>query len=362
MLGVLILLGTLQWSLAFVPHGYRVRAVANFANTIRPSAKRVRTSSVNTNANLLVGANSGKRNIHTLQIAANRQSVDDGADEPSVDMNQYNLPLEQILEEWTATIQPKTVMQAGGAFVGAKSDKEIMVDKVRITFPRNPESGMGILLEEIAGGRDDDLGITVVSGVVEGGAADGCGIQEGDSISSISVRRLTSETTQESLQDSEEIMTVSTECLGYDATVDQILSLPAAEGDNEAFVLSMNRLRRRPRVTVTIQYPNRKEKTVELFSGENLRRGMLARGVEINDPLARRFDNGGTGDCGAAGTCATCAVRVVEGDELLNPQAAREQQILKGKDRWRLGCGAVVGHGNTEGDLILRVSPNQWTD
>ena len=274
----------------------------------------------------------------------------------SVDMNQYNLPLEQSIEEWTANLKVANAFEESGAYLGAKSFKETFVDSVQITFRRLPGAGMGILLQEIAGGRDDGLGITIVSGLIEGGASAGSGILAGDSICAIAIQEGSSE---------RRIAAVATECLGYDTTVDAILSLPAAESDDEVFVLSVKRLRRKPRVNLTIQYPpyqNEPDTTLELFSGENLRRAMLSRGVKLNDALARRFDNGGTGDCGAEGTCATCVVCVLKGGELLNPQSIQEQQMLRDSPRWRLGCRAIVGHGFQEGDITLRINPKQWDE
>lgn len=280
-----------------------------------------------------------------------------GAGPVSVDMNQYNLPLDQIMEEWTATLQPETAFVAEGVYLGAKSSKENMVDTVKVSFPRKPDTGLGILLQEIAGGRGDGLGITMVEGLVEGGAADGCGILEGDCISKIAIQKR-----RGNQLETDEDESVSVECLGYDATVDTIIGLPAISDDEEVFVISVKRLRRRPRVNLTIQYPGEPDATIQLFSGENLRRAMLTRGIKLNDPLARRFDNGGTGDCGAEATCATCAVSVLKGGELLNPQGTQEEQMLSDNPRWRLSCRAIVGYGFSEGDMTLRVNPKQWAD
>lgn len=274
----------------------------------------------------------------------------------SVDMNQYNLSFEHSIEEWTANLKAANAFEDSGAYLGAKSSKEIFVDSVQVMFPRLLNAGMGILLEEIAGGREDGLGITVVSGLMKGGPSDGSGILAGDCISAIAIQKGSSEQT---------IAAIATECLGYDATVNAILSLPAAESDDEVFILSMKRLRRKPKVNLTIQYPpyqGERETTIELFSGENLRRAMLTRGVKLNDALSRRFDSGGTGDCGAEGTCATCVVSVLKGAELLNPQSIQEQQMLRDNPRWRLGCRAVVGYGFQEGDITLRINPKQWEE
>jgi len=269
------------------------------------------------------------------------------------------------MDEWTANAKPADDFVDSGVFLGAKSYKDIMVDTIKVSFPRKPDSGLGILLQEIAGGRSDGLGITMVSGLVEGGAADGCGILEGDCISKLSIQKRSTDDRGGLPELVNEEQSISTECLGYDATVDAIMALPAAESDDEVFVLSMKRLRRRPRVSVTIQYPpsqREADTTIILFSGENLRRAMLTRGVKLNDALARRFDNGGSGNCGAEGTCATCAVSILKGGELLNPQGIQEEQMLRDNPRWRLGCRAIVGYGFQEGEMILRINPKQWAE
>jgi ferredoxin len=279
-----------------------------------------------------------------------------------VDLNQYNLALEDIAQEWAAVITGETAMMNAGARLAAKSSKEIFVDTIHVKFPRQ-NGGLGLELLEIAGGREDGLGIVVVSGIVEGGSADNSGVQLGDSIAQVAVQTVVQNNDMEGLMEFQQESSVETECLGYDATVDAISSLPAAMEDNEVIVLTLKRLRRKPKVTVKLQYPPSQEEsdtTIELFSGENLRRAMLTRGVKLNDALSRRFDSGGTGDCGGEATCSTCVVNVVQGGELLNPQAIQEEQMLKKNPKWRLGCKAIVGHGMQQGEMTIRVNPRQW--
>ena len=284
-----------------------------------------------------------------------------------VDMNQYNVDFDVSLQEWTANVKPATNMLDAGIYLGTKSKREYMVDIVTVSFARKPDCGMGILLEEIAGGREDGVGITVVTGLVEGGLAESSGILPGDCISSIAIKERT-ESTSDGDNDAKwnTVDDVPVECLGYDATVDAILGLPPVENvGKEFFVLTMKRIRRRPKVTLKIQYPptqDEEDVTLELFSGENLRRSMLSRGVKLNDALAKRFDNGGEGNCGAEGTCATCVVSVARGAELLNPAGIQEQQMLSDNPRWRLGCKAIVGYGGREGEIVLRVNPKQWAE
>ena len=154
-----------------------------------------------------------------------------------------------------------------------------------------------------------------------------------------------------------------TECLSYDGTVAAIQSLPPPNDDCiDTFQLTLKRIRRKPKVQVKLQYPpdqDEEDVTLELFAGENLRQGMLIRGVKLNDPLAKRFDTKNGGNCGAGGLCRTCRVTVVRGGELLNPVRVAEQQHQQGP-RMRLACKAIVGYGMKEGDLMLKVFPNQW--
>lgn len=290
-----------------------------------------------------------------------------GAGPASVDMNQYNLPLNQIEEEWTANFVQKTAEKEQGVFLGAKNESENFVDTVMVTFPRSKDAGLGIELTELAGGRDDGLGITVVTGLVPGGSADGAGILPGDSITEVSVVRMKRQTGGDSLlvlEEKQQQWNVRTECFSYDATVDAILSLPFfVEGYEDIFTLKMKRLRRKPMVTVKLQYPpeqNEPDTTIEMFAGENLRQGMLVRGVKLNDPLAQRFDTKSEGNCGAGGLCRTCSVSVLNGGELLNPQRVAEEQMLRDNPRWRLACKAIVGFGMKEGEMTVRVNPKQW--
>lgn len=288
-----------------------------------------------------------------------------GAGPASVDLNQYNIPLDRVEEEWTANFVQKTAENESGVFLGAKSDRENFVDTVLVTFPRKQNAGLGIELKELAGGREDGLGITVVTGLVPGGSADGTDIQPGDSIAEVSIVRTKRQTGEERLLEKEQQWNVRTECFSYDATVDALsLSLPSfAEGYEDIYALKIKRIRRKPKVTVKLQYPpeqNEPDATIEMFAGENLRQGMLVRGVKLNDPLALRFDTKSGGNCGAGGLCRTCSVCVLDGKDLLNPQRVAEKQMLQDNPRWRLACKAIVGFGMQEGEMKIRVNPRQW--
>jgi len=293
-----------------------------------------------------------------------------GAGPIAVDMNQYNLAsLEQVCDEWSAVARPATPLQEAGVYLQARHPQEIMADTVKVSFPRRPDTGLGLELLELAGGREDGLGITIVKDTVDGGAADGSGILPGDSMIKVEVvqRQRKSSSSSNSLLEVEETddsFAVEMECLGYDKTVEALMSLPPADpSTEETFVITLKRLRRKPKVKLNLQYPpemNEPDVSLELFAGENLRRAMLVRGTKLNDPLAARFDSGGTGDCGAEGTCATCAVAVTAGLDLLSPPGQQEAQIFKKHPRWRMTCKAIVGYGMREGELTVRVSPRQW--
>ena len=272
----------------------------------------------------------------------------------SVDMDKYNLPLEQAAEEWTANLVAESTTMAEGIYLGAQNPNTNFADTVKIPpIARIPGQGLGMELLELAGGRDDGVGITIVSALVKGGTSEGSGVLPGDSIVKIAV-----------MKGDDEIASIDTECKNWDATVEAIGSLPVVEEDGQQqLILTVKRLRRKPKVTVHFQYPpdqGEEDTTIELFSGENLRRAMLVRGIKLNDPLATRFDSGGTGDCGAEGTCATCAVAVMDGLDLLNQPGQTEQGIFKAHPRRRLACRAIVGHGMQEGSMTVRVNPRQW--
>jgi len=281
-----------------------------------------------------------------------------GAGPAMVDMNVYNVDAARIEEEWTVNLVQSPTEQQARVAPGVKSS-DVFVDVVTVRFPRLPDCGLGIELVELLGGREDGLGITLVRGLVEGGVAEGSDIVVGDMISQVSVVRRARGGNSEV----ESILSVPTECLDYEATVNGILSLPKHSGNDEMLVLTLKRIRRKPKVQVKLVYPpSQKEEdaTIELFAGENLRLGMLVRGVKLNDPLAKRFDTKNGGNCGAGGLCRTCAVSVIQGKELLNEQRVSEKQMLQDEPRWRLACKAIVGYGMQEGSLTIRVNPRQW--
>jgi len=289
-----------------------------------------------------------------------------GTGVPMVDLNKYNLPYSVIQDGWTANLVQKSTENQGRVRLEAKNSVEHYVDALTVTIPRKVDNGgsLGIELMEIAGGRSDKIGITVISGLVPGGSAENADLNPGDSLSSVSLVRRKQQISA-SISENEEEFSVATECLDYDGTVEAIgRTVPAPEpGFEDIFVLNVKRLRRLPKVSIRLQYPpeqNEPDATIEMYAGENLRQGLLIRGIKLNDPLARRFDTKTGGNCGAGGLCRTCSVCVMSGNDVLNPQRVAETQMMQDTPRWRLACKAVVGYGMQEGEMIVHVNPNQW--
>jgi len=285
-------------------------------------------------------------------------------------MSKYDIDDLSLIEaQWSANVIPKTLDTPEKIALGCK-DQSLFVDTLLVPIRRSAGEGLGIELQEIAGGREDGLGITVITGLVEGGCAErfaGEIIRAGDSIGAISVKR----TLQTGKISEEETYVAVTECLGYDATVDAILGLPQPSasggegegGEEQDLILTIKRIRMKPKVKVNLRYPpsqNEPDSSIDLYAGENLRLAMLVRGVKLNDPLAKRFDTKSGGNCGAGGLCRTCAVSVLRGGDVLNPQKISEKQMLEDNPRWRLACKAFVGYGMQEGEITLQVNPRQW--
>ena len=294
-----------------------------------------------------------------------------GAGPSVVDLNQYNLQsLDEIVNEWKVNLMQAVNSRDVTARLDCQSPS-YFVDTVRVEYPRNDDDArLGLVLAQVAGGREDDLGLTLVSDVLQGTAAAACDILPGDALTQVGLLRRKRQQQghgtdgPQQTQDVVEDIQVRTECLSYDATVEQIGRLPAPDKNYEdRLTLTLKRIRRKPIVRVHLKYPPSQQEedvTLELFAGENLRQGMLVRGVKLNDPLAKRFDTKNGGNCGAGGLCRTCSVSMQHGADLLNPQKPAEKQMLADSPRWRLACKAIVGFGMMEGDMTVRVNPRQW--
>lgn len=249
---------------------------------------------------------------------------------PQIDLNFYNVVQNKGIDISTdAELYNKVQSLLTANFVERIDEKDVMVElastdeafyvdttMVEIPLTAKSSSSLGLELSEIAGDRKDGLGITIITNVVPGGNSDGLDIFPGDSLKKITFVRRKLQTKLNS--ETQEQFEANMECLDYESTVRAIQSLPAPMitntdddrkgrknnnvGFEEFFRVQFKRLRRKPKVKVNLQYPpsqNQKDETIEMYAGENLRYGMLIRGVKLNDPLALRFDTKSGGNCGA---------------------------------------------------------------
>jgi ferredoxin len=322
--------------------------------------------------------------------------------------NLYNIRnLDDIQAEWTlyrvqAQNENKSTLR-----LGCRSKDRIMVDTLQVQFPRTA-NGLGLELLELAGSsirntaESSGLGITIVTNVNIPTTTTTIPVDiiPGDSLVRVALIRrqvATGGATNRTIQSNkttgtptpfvqtEEQFHVTTECLDFDATAQAIQSLPrypetataSTSGYDEIWSLTLKRLRRRPKVNVTVRYPpnntNANSKasnnapaatttTVVLNAGENLRYALMVRGIFLNDPTAQRFDGKASGtNCGAGGLCRTCRIHVEAGSDLLNPQRPAERTMMyHAGPRARLACKAIVGYGMKEGDLVIKAYPDQW--
>ena len=232
-----------------------------------------------------------------------------------------------------------------GGFLLDAANAELEAKEVFVEIPRSESNpSLGILLDEIFG--NDDAGVVIVEGLVEGGNGEKASVPllPGDALVAAGVpggpfTRI--------------------EGLNFDDTVGVLGSLDVGAGK---VVLGVKRLAKRPAVKLTIRFPQsegRDDEVLKLYKGNNLRRTIMARGVKLNDPLARRFDAGiGTGDCGGEGCCCTCAMEIESGSELLNPQKTQEEQMLRRFPRWRLGCKAYIEDLEEDKEMVVKVRPH----
>jgi hypothetical protein len=254
---------------------------------------------------------------------ANFDKSQSAPDTGAVDPNAYNVPVDTAAELWTVSVSPDTKAgrEAGIPFLDSKS-KDYFVDDVRVVVPR--VGGMGLNLLELAGGRADTFGITIVSDVI--GNAATAGVLPGDSIASIQVRTTTVDGTN--VEETQEIL--DCECRDFDTTIGLLTSIPS---EVKAVVLNLKRIRRWAKIQVVVEYPPSQcaegvdnKVYLELFAGENLRRALQNRGIVMEDGTARKCDF-----CGGK-----CTVKVDMGMPLLSPMSTTEDKIMKNNPKCRV--------------------------
>lgn len=148
------------------------------------------------------------------------------------------------------------------------------------------------------------------------------------------------------------------EAAPYDATVEAIGNALSATPPGAPITLTLGRIVRRGRALVTAVDTDGSESQFVCYEGENLRMGLLRRGLRLNDQTARRYDNkpAGTGDCGGNGLCATCVVSVLNGAGNLTPKRPSESNLLKRVARWRQSCRAYIQCPDDETDVEVRIA------
>jgi hypothetical protein len=268
----------------------------------------------------------------------------------AVDPDKYNIDLDSAAKLWKASVSPdNTNMRDAGIPYLDVTSKDYFVDDVDVIVSRN--GGMGMELLELAGGRSDGFGITIVTGV--SGNAQAAGILPGDSISSIAVTTTTSASLllKGNTAVEETTKVAGCECLDFDRTMDVLANFapPAGEDAAEEVVLSLKRIRRWPKVRVTVEYPPSQcaegvdsVKEIELFAGENLKRALQNRGIVLDDPQAPKCDF-----CGGK-----CTVSVSRGMKVLNPIGITESKLMARNPTCRVSSTRTQHDGSSKGLLV----------
>lgn len=305
---------------------------------------------------------SSSNTLHTIKSPLQAAPSDSDFEKPllksdnqQVNPNVYNIQLDQAAELWTASIQESNNAdrKAGVPYMDTTS-KDHFVDDVSFVLSR--DGGLGMELLELAGGREDGVGITIVSAVTKGGNAEKAGIIPGDSIAGVSVEEYSQMGTSGSgLVQETSVKSVNVECRDFDNTIDALANFP---GDAKEVILDIKRIRRWPKLDVTVEYPPSQcadgfnpVRKIEFYAGENLKRALQNRGIVLDDP--------GNPKCDYCGSNA-CYVSVYRGKSLLNPMGKTEELLMKKNPNVRLSCKTTVGYNMQEGELKLRVNLSQW--
>jgi len=290
-------------------------------------------------------------------------------DDQAVDPNVYNVnDLELAAQLWQVSLSSKTNQPnrpANTPFLDTKPflpkdpTTKYVVDNVVVQVSRT--GGLGMQLWELAGGRDDGCGITLIEGV--SGNAEAAGVLPGDSLARIqyttSMQGTQSSTTATEMDVAQAITTLNCECRDFDATMEVLTTLPPPEVV-DTLTLTLKRLRTWPQIDVVVEYPPSQcapgvdnKVSLQFWAGENLRQGLLTRGIVMEDPRAER-------QCDFCGSKA-CVVKVDQGMPLLSPLSTTETKLMKYNPKCRLSCKTVVGYNLQQGNLRLKLNVNEWT-
>lgn len=269
----------------------------------------------------------------TIRSAKTSNNIND--DNIVVDANRYNVPLEEAAELWTVSVAQEQSLDrpAGIPYLDTLS-KDHFVDDVSLMLSRKGGGGMGMQLLELAGGREDGVGLTIVKAV--SGNALQAGVLPGDAMASIS----STESILKGTSVSETRQVWNCECQDFDTTLETLSSIPS---HIENLQLNMKRIRKWPKIKVTVEYPPIQcaegvDNTVdiELFAGENLKRGLQNRGIVLEDRMANKCDF-----CGGK-----CTVKIMTQDAmaLMNPMSMTEEKLLKRNPNCRVRS-LYIGYG-----------------
>lgn len=274
----------------------------------------------------------------------------------TADPNKYNIPLSEAADLWTCSVQESNNADrlAGVPYVDSKS-KDYFVDDI-LSVEVSRDGGLGIELLELAGGRDDGVGVTIVSAVTEGGNAQRAGLIPGDSIAGITVLDASGRAAGAGgVAEETRSRSCDVEARDFDGTIGALGGFPG-EGADRVY-LDVKRIRRWPKVRVQVVYPASQcaegfdpVKDLELFAGENLKAALQNRGIVLSDPAGARCDF-----CGSK----ACYVSVFKGKELLNPMGVTEEKLMENNQNCRLSCKTIVGYNMQEGELKLKVNLSQ---
>lgn len=294
--------------------------------------------------------------LNSARAEADFEKAQITKDKQCVNPDKYNVPLEEAADLWTASVQESNNAdrEAGVPYMDSKSNDYFVDDILGLEVSR--DGGLGLELLELAGGRDDGIGVTIVSGVINGGNAEKAGVLPGDSISAVSVFETSTSSTSGGLIQKTESRVCNCECKDFDNTIDALANFPGDEAD--AVYLDVKRIRRWPKVNVQVSYPPSQcaegvsnVKTIELFAGENLKRALQNRGIILDDP--------GNPKCDYCGSNA-CYVSIDKGRNIINPKGQTEEKLMRRNPNVRLSCKTTVGYNMQEGGIKLRVNLGQW--
>jgi ferredoxin len=224
-------------------------------------------------------------------------------------------------------------------------DSSFGLEVVQTSIDLSKGDDLGLVLTEMAS-SPDGRGLVLISDVSGNAANANPPIYIGDAITGIKAGPKWRERVTGS---------------NYDVTVDvigQAKEIALGPNRDRRISLELNRLVKRAKVVVEVDDGNSVTK-IEALAGENLRRLLQRKGIQVYDRETKRFDMPfAKGDCAGEGLCGTCLVAVREGEEMLSPISDTEKLIMKGRPMsWRASCRTVVGADNKEGTLKISTHP-----